>query len=117
MKFLRFHALIVVVRATNKKHFFLFVSGTISLVSLGLLVLFILYFFLREATSLAHLKMAYWDTYWAYAEWAIILGTFHPINKYCRSLFYPSKYKKEVYNEDQAYNYNYSYILVCRIVD
>jgi hypothetical protein len=44
------------------------------MISLGLLVLFILYFCVREASSILHLRLAYWNTYWAYAEWAIILG-------------------------------------------
>jgi hypothetical protein len=50
--------------------------GTIAMVSFGLLILFVLYFCLRETASMVQLRLDYWNTYWAYAEWAIILGTF-----------------------------------------
>jgi hypothetical protein len=49
-------------------------QGTIATLSFGLLILFILYFAIREIASMVQLRMAYWSTYWAYAEWGIILG-------------------------------------------
>jgi hypothetical protein len=44
------------------------------MVSFGLLILFILYFAIREIASMVQQRLAYWSTYWAYAEWGIILG-------------------------------------------